>query len=234
MKVEKKELGARLTFLGLRGCFPKPSNDMTLPIKLPSKKAAAWAMSISAHVSCGRISHADLESVIGRLSFTQTSVFGRIGRAMLSPLYVELHAKTYDATLDLKELTTLRWRVVALGHMRPRLATSKPALPERVAYTDAAGKSAIIAAVVVNPERFTTNKTIDGVWPLRTGFRWKSTFDKTNFIYGLELSALLALLMEEDNDIRGKSATFFIDNDNALRALVKTQRGLRPFRAWWL
>ena len=194
---------------------------MTLSIRLPKKKAAMWAMSIAAHTSSGRISHADLESVIGRLSFAQTSVFGRIGRAMLSPLYTKLRAKSYDPTLDLKELTTLRWWVVALGQLPARKATPQPSVPERVVYTDAAGKSAIIAAVVIDPSRFTESKTIDTVWSLKTGLRWKSTFAKTNFIYGLELLALLALLMEKGNDIRGKSVTFYIDNDNALHALVK-------------
>ena len=225
LKVAKTELGTRLTFLGLKGNFPRPSNGMTLSIRLPKKKAAAWAMSIAAHASCGKISHADLESVIGRLSFTQTSVFGRIGRAMLSPLYTKLHATHYDQTLDQKELTTLRWWVVALGHMVPRVATPKPTVTERVVYTDAAGKSAIIAAVIFDPVRYTRDKTIDSVWSLKTGYRWKSTFAKTNFIYGLEMLALLALLMDETNDLRDKSVTFYIDNDNALQALVKNTAG---------
>ena len=182
-------------------------------------------MSIAAHAACGRISHADLESVIGRLSFTQTSVFGRIGRAVLSPLYTKLHSKSYDPTLCLKELTTLRWWVVALGHMPPRKASPKPTVPERVVYTDAAGKSAIIAAVVIDPTRFAEGKTIDAVWSLKTGFRWMSTFAETNFVYGLELIALLALLMLEGNDLRDKSATIYIDNDNALQALVRNAAG---------
>ena len=190
-------------------------------------------MSIAAHVPSGKIPHADLESAIGRLSFAQTSVFGRIGRAMLSPLYVKLHSNNWDATIDLKELTTLRWWVASLGHMKPRKAIPKHAATERVVYTDAAGKSAIMADVVFDPSRFTAYKTIGGVWSLKTGFRWKSTFAKTNFIYGLEMVALLALLMDESNDIRDKSATFYIDNDNALQALVKMPPDPRLSRAWW-
>ena len=57
--------------------------------------------------------------------------------------------------------------------------------------------------------------------PLKTGFRRKSTSAKTNFVYGLELSALLSLLQQDNNDIRDKSATFYIDNNNALQALVR-------------
>ena len=151
LKASKTDLGTLLTFSGIRGDFPKPPNDMTLSIRLPKKKAAAWATSISAHVSSGRISHADLESAIGRLSATQTSVFGRIGRERIFTLYAQLHSRNYDATPDINELTTVRWRVVALGHMKPRKATPKPSAAERVVYTDAAGKSAIIAAAVCDP-----------------------------------------------------------------------------------
>ena len=49
LKTAKTELGTRLTFLGLKGDFPKPSNDMTLSIRLPKAKAAKWASEIATH-----------------------------------------------------------------------------------------------------------------------------------------------------------------------------------------
>ena len=174
-----------------------------------------------AYIQEGKLPHSALETIIGRLSFAQTSVFGRIGRAMLSPLYAKLHSRAYNPALGEKDLTTLRWWVVALSHMKPRKALPLPPLPDRVVYTDAAGKSAIIAAVTFDPTRFASNKTIGCVWILKAGFRWRSTFAKTNFIYGLELLALFALLMQEDNDMRNRCVTFYIDNDNALQALVR-------------
>ena len=114
---------------------------------------------------------------------------------------------------------------MTIDHTKPRNATPKPAIPERVVYTDASGKSAIIDAATLDPARFASSVTIDGAWSLKTGFRRKSTFVKTNFIYGLELLALLALLHQDNNDIRDKSATFYFDNNNALQALVRNTSG---------
>lgn len=102
LKTSKTELGTRITFLGLKGGFPSPSNNMALSIRLPKKKAALRAMGIAAHIATGRLSHSDLDAIIGRLSFAQTSFFGRIGRATLSPLYAKLHSRRYDTTLDEK------------------------------------------------------------------------------------------------------------------------------------
>ena len=109
--------------------------------------------------------------------------------------------------------------------MKPRQALPQPTYPGRVVYTDAAGKSAIIAAVTFDPARFREHKVIDSARSLKTGFRWRSTFAKTSFVYGLEILALFALLMQEGNDIRNQSVTFYIDNDNALQALVRNCAG---------
>ena len=109
--------------------------------------------------------------------------------------------------------------------MKPRKALPQPSLPVRVVYTDAAGKSGIIAAVTIDPIRFGKDKAIDCVWPLKTGYSWKSTFAKTSFIYGMGLLSLFALLMQKGNDLRNKAVTFYIDNDNALQASVKNNAG---------
>ena len=221
LKTRKTEVGWRIAFLGLEGSFPSPANGMTLSIRLPPSKAKTWTSMIERIITTGSISHKELESVIGRLSFTQTSVFGRIGRAMLSPLYIKLHTDTYFPALSLKEATCLRWWTVALAHMKPRKATPKPPKVERIVYTDAAGRSQIIAAVCLTPGTFVAGNRIDSVRHSKTGLKWRKTFKKTCYIYGLEVLAVLAILLEKSNELRNKSVTFYIDNNNALSALIK-------------
>ena len=90
LKSTKTEWGDSLTFLGLRGDFPKPENLMPLAVSLPEDKKSRRAECILDFLRADHISHPELESVIGRLSFPQTSIFGRVGRVMLPPLYTKL------------------------------------------------------------------------------------------------------------------------------------------------
>ena len=221
LKTRKTEVGWRIIFLGLQGTFPCPKNDMTLTIRLPPMKARTWKVMLERIINAGSVTHKELESVIGRLSFTQTSVFGRIGRAMLAPLYKKLHMEKYIPTLSMIEATSLRWWTVALDHMKPRKATPKPPITERIVYSDAAGKSQIIATVCLTPGTFASSKRLDTIRYSKTGNKWRKTFEKTCYIYGLEVLAILAILLEECNELRNKSVTFYIDNNNALCALVK-------------
>ena len=85
LKKSKTDRGRCIIFLGLHGSFPSPGNKMLLSITLPEEKAAAWPNTTRRVLSEGIISHDELESIIGRLSFAQTSVFGRIGRGMMAP-----------------------------------------------------------------------------------------------------------------------------------------------------
>ena len=85
----------RVIFIGLQGDFPTPANEMLLRITLPEEKESAWTSITQRVLSAGFISHAKLESIIGRLSLTQTSVFGGIGRGAMAPLYAKLLADPY-------------------------------------------------------------------------------------------------------------------------------------------
>ena len=166
-------------------------------------------------------SHMELESIVGRLSFTQTSAFGRIGIGLMAPNYAELRDSPYRQALSTKESTALRRWAGELGHMGPRIATPKPKLTDRAAYTEASGKAHIIDAAIIDPATFKQDETITRVRASRTGRRWIKTFEDTRYIYGLEILAILAVLMTEGEDVRGKTFTFYVDNNIALDAIVK-------------
>ena len=119
--------------IGIRGDFPTPANKMLLIITPPEEMERTWAATIQRILSAGFISHAELESVIGGLSFTQTAVFGRIGRGMMAPLYAKLRADPYRPFLSDRESATLDWRAAALPNMEPRVATPKGGRAERIA-----------------------------------------------------------------------------------------------------
>ena len=87
LKTAKSVVGTHNTFLGLSAHFPSPTNQMTLSLALSQDKANSWASIIDGIIKDGHLHHALLESLIGRLGFAQTAVFGRFARAMLKPLY---------------------------------------------------------------------------------------------------------------------------------------------------
>ena len=60
--------------------------DMSLSASMPDEKSLLWGARIGRFLSLGAIHHKELEWAVGRLSFAQTSVFGRVGRAMLTVL----------------------------------------------------------------------------------------------------------------------------------------------------
>ena len=53
------------------------------------------------------------------------------------------------------------------------------------------------------------------------GPKMENIIPRENHIYGLEMMALLAVLMTSDAPIEGLSVVFYIDNNNALEAVVK-------------
>ena len=175
--------------------------------------------------SLGRIQHKDLESLIGKLSFTQTSVFGRVGRAMMAALYQKVNAKFYDPVLSDRELTTLRWWPNAILNMTPRLTRARPPQTDIIIYTDAATTAQIIAAVLIDPRSFRTTLTTSAVISAKVGPHWGKLFDETSEIYGLEMLAIFAILFDPLSDLSGPNIVFFVDNNNSLEALVSNAPG---------
>ena len=74
---------------------------------------------------------------------------------------------------------------------------------------------------MLTPGTFEASDTIDSIIASKTANAWRKTFGKTCYIYGLEMLAVLAILMAKNNGLEGRTATFYIDNNNALQALVK-------------
>ena len=66
--------------LGVGGRFPAPDYDMALSVSLTDEKKSLRAARIDEFLKAGRILRRERESLTGRLSFSQTAVFGRFGR----------------------------------------------------------------------------------------------------------------------------------------------------------
>ena len=221
MKDSKTLAGRVVTFMGLSGYFPGPENKMSLRTTLHPEKVLRWPNLIKQYINHGAIREKELGSLIGKLSFSQRAVFGRMGRAMMCTLYEKLNDKPYQKKLEEKDLYTFRWWIETMRLVKPRTAVRRERYPKYIVYTDAATKKEIIAAILITREKFTKHQKIDLCTSSVTGGEWSETFAATSHIYGLEMLALMAMIWERGERMRGSCVTFYIDNQNARKALIK-------------
>lgn len=80
----KSEWDNTTKFLGLLGPFPRPENGMALSISLPLDKVDRRADIAERIATKGEITHQELGKLVGKLSFSQTAVFGMFGRTMIN------------------------------------------------------------------------------------------------------------------------------------------------------
>ena len=145
---------------------------------------------------------------MGRLSFTQTSVFGRFVRALLKPLHRKLHQHPCRERFSPEELSLLAWWAASIRAARPRVVYLKSIHPEVVIYTDAATSTALIASVVIDTANFAKGPAFDTVLTERVGMGRCDNFKDANIIYGLELLAVIAAIIALRNFIAGKTSRF--------------------------
>ena len=220
LKDKKTKFGKRVDFLGLSGEFPARSNKGTLSICLTREKATNWRALIVDFLKEGRISHQALESIIGKLGFSQSAMFGKFARSQMRVLYKKQHRKIYCAILSEQEKAVLNWWCAVLTELKPRVARQIVHTPDFVIYSDAASTHVRIAAILFKGGS-TGPPIIELLVKGRTPLFWIRMFHSTNLIYGLELLALLAFIYMNRFVLRNKSVNIYIDNNNALCALIR-------------
>ena len=221
MKTQKSEVDRVVKFLGLLGSFPGIDTDFLLHISLPQDKIVRWSQITLDHMTEGRITHKNLERLVGKLSYTQTSVFGRFGRTLLKPLIDKANARPFVEKFSERELDILSWWVESIRASTPRIIELKPQRPEVIIYTDAATSTRVVAACVLHPENFPQHQVFSELRAEVSNPLWEVTLAGTTYIYGLEMLAIVAIILVLGEQLRNKNVTIYIDNSNARDALVR-------------
>ena len=219
LKPGKSEVGPKITFLGLLGWFPTAENNYTLHISLPEEKRQAWSALLADFISKRSLSHQELEKLIGRLSFSQTLLFGKFARTQLRPLYQKLHRRVYNARLTASELAVFQWWERVIRSFSPRICTPCKEFCDWIVYTDAATSPPRLCAL-----RFAGNtRPTRLIQQLSSSAPtvWQYLFRKTCLIFGLELLALVAFLEESAVNLAGCSIWFYMDSNNSLSAMTR-------------
>ena len=84
---------------------------------------------------------------------------------MTAPLYAKLRADPYHPVVSGRESAILAWLAAPLPNMEPRIATPKGDRAARIVYTDADGKSQIVAAAILGPSSFKNTGYIRPITP---------------------------------------------------------------------
>ena len=221
LNADKSKTKEVIKFLGLKGEFPQLASGMKLKIFLPRSKVIAWSDTILETISKGFIEHKPLEKLIGKLSFTQTSIFGRFGRTLLKSLHSKLHQRPYIGHLSEEEIDILQWWVASLRASIPRVVEVTSTRPEVIIYTDAATSTRIVAAIVLDVDIFLRIGEFQAVFEEISSEEWSNTFKDTTYIYGLEMLAIIAVVYILGEYLKNKNIVFYVDNSNSKDALVK-------------
>ena len=197
---------------------------MSLVISLPRDKAYRCARSITTVLRGKAVSRANLEALIGRLSFAQTAVYGKFDRAMLKPLYNKLYSKRYFPMLSPASERNLRWRVATIISLTPRLATQTRTRPDWVIYTDAPyaplTSEGRIDALFFQIRGGPWGKQVDILLTDTDSTSHLAYFEATSVIFGLELPASALAVFHTRERLHGKAVAIYIDNNAALAALI--------------
>ena len=217
----KADIGRQIVFLGLLGHFPGPDTDMILSITLSDEKMTDWIAIVRNVLSAGRISHKDLKSLTGKISFSQTPIFGRFGRVVVQPLYRKQYAAYYQPLLSDHGRIALSWWVGALSKQDRRAASRHKAFSDVIIYTDAATSTMIMASIVIFRLDFLVSQRIAHCRGIRASADWVHLFSESSLIYGLELTALVLTVADPRIPLNNLCITCYVDNDNTLSALIK-------------
>ena len=194
---------------------------MMFSIDLAEAKKIAWGGRIEEIPKSGEIPHGELNALTGRLSFSQASVFGRFGRAMMQPIYRKLYTGFYTAQLSDCDVVTLDWRVGLLRAIRPRIIYPRRSTPQKIVIADAATEAMIMAAIVFDKATFDPNHHALVCRGVRAAPVWEELFVVANLIYGLELTAAVLAKSGPLIPHGGQCVTYYLGNNNSLEALVR-------------
>ena len=193
---------------------------MLLRIRLPTENVEKWPAITLSRAKEGRISPNDLERLIGNLSFTQTSVFGRFRRTVLKPLYDKPDEKPYSEILTKRQIPILLRRVRSLGESVTRTVEITHKTLKFGIYTDAATSARIVSALICDNRSPNESLTVEELRADVSIPEWANTRRVMAYICCLEMLAIAGGTLYLGEALRNATVTFYIDNSTRRDALV--------------
>ena len=178
--------------------------------RLPGRKRKDLINELKQALSNGTLTPAQAAKLRGRLGFSQSLLFGRMGRALLNPLSARQYSKTSGRFHPLNEQLkqTLEWWIEILRTANPRRTMLTPPKP-CVVYCDASG-TGHIGFYIKNGEEIRTGNTHLPEW-----------FTKIGGIFEYELAGAIYALFAASVVWPGLPILLCVDNSAAAATLVR-------------
>ena len=195
-------LGARIRILKDRVIAQNPTDRIR---KLKTE--------IARILSLKKLSPAQSASFRGRLGFTQSLMFGRIGRSKTHALIARQYTRQRSTTLNKELVHELKWWFKNLTTIPPRTLPIAHSA-NHVIYSDASGEGGTCLGTIIIPSHLGS-----GPWPAYSSMapEW---LQKAN-IFTLELLAAAIAIAQLREISDGGTVLVFIDNTAAASALIR-------------
>ena len=144
VKDEKCTVGNPITILGLTVTATKDE----ITVWLDETKREKWAKTIDFAIEDKKLSATDAAKLAGRLNFTTSCVFQKLGRAPLAPIYAQQHAPLPGGVVSNRLLMSLKWWRTFLKNPIKRTHNHKHEPSCVHLFTDARGTPPRLAAVI--------------------------------------------------------------------------------------
>ena len=184
-----------------------------------AEKARRWLAILERLLEDRRLSAEESAKMAGRLSFAVTMSANRVGRAFVEPSYAQSNNPLPVGRCSSWLLTASAWWKGYLSAQFSSEHTTALARQHFVCWTDAAGQSRLIAAVVTSPR---------GIWFTRCrvpDFIREQLSPRDDHQIGVQ-EALAVMLLQASFPrlLAGSLVTTFVDNDGVSAAFI--ERGL--------
>jgi hypothetical protein len=159
-------------------------------------------------------------SLAGKLGFTITAAFGRVGRAKLRPVINRAYSRAKD--LDLRLCSCLLWWLRLFSIYRPRpVPASLECLPTIISYSDGEGKYAGVGAAAWVPW-LEHPIAVFGEVPTEIRKMWANLAGVKNYkdIFLVEAVGPVLLLCTFPRVMRNALWIHYIDNESAESSLI--------------
>ena len=169
MKEEKCLTGNPITILGLS--VTASSDKIT--VWLDEAKRSKWSETIERAIDTRKLSATEAAKLAGRLNFTTSCIFQKLGRAPLAPIYTQQHAPLPAGTVSNRLMMALKWWSAFLKNPVMRTHRHGHVPPCVHIFTDARGSPPRLAAVmetdgsIIYTDLATPKKLIKALVPRR-------------------------------------------------------------------
>ena len=140
--------------------------DKLIRLRVSTDKIRKWLEVLARILADRRLTPEEASKMAGRLSFAVTAAGNKVGRAFIKPFYAQVFAPLPDSHCSGFLLSAVKWWMAYLFARFAATHSSALARPHLICWTDAAGASRLLAAVITSPRGlwFTRCRVPEFIW----------------------------------------------------------------------